>query len=383
MQIDKVNIIPVLLPFSDEFSHSLRKGTSAKNVIVEIIADNGKITGYGEGAPRSYVTGESQTSAARSVRSFMQQNNFPWKLNDVSQIWNFIDSLPNGKDHNAAICAVETALLDALGKSQSRPAIEYFSKDFYVGTVYYGAVIPLTDKQRTISLGRLIKNKDINKLKLKMGKDYKQNKESFEAVRQVFGEDYDLKVDVNGVWNGTMAHEHASLINNCKVKVLEQPMMPDDPDLADFAGAMQSSGVIMMADESACSLRDVKKIFQEGYYEMINVRLSKCGGFRRSLKLIDYLRTKKILFQIGCHLGESGILSAAGRTLCLLCRDAVYYDGSYDEFLLKENITFENVSFGLGGKASALNGSGLGIDVNPQSLARLSEGLTALTVSRS
>ncbi len=382
MQIDKVNILPVLLPFSGEFSHSLRKRTSAKNVIVEIIADNGKITGYGEGAPRSYVTGESQTSAVRSVRSFMQQNNFPWRLNDVSQIWNFIDSLPNGKDHNAAICAVETALLDALGKSQSRPAIEYFSKDFYVGTVYYGAVIPLTDKQRTISLARLIKNKNINKLKLKMGKDYKQNKESLEAVHQVFGEDYDLKVDVNGVWNGTMAHEHASLINSCKVKVLEQPMMSDDPDLADFAGAMQSFGVIMMADESACSLRDVKKIFQEGYYEMINVRLSKCGGFRRALKLIDYLRTKKILFQIGCHLGESGILSAAGRTLCLLCRDAVYYDGSYDEFLLKENITFENVSFGLGGKASALNGPGLGVDVNPQSLARLSEGLTALTVSR-
>jgi muconate cycloisomerase len=115
---------------------------------------------------------------------------------------------------------------------------------------------------------------------------------------------------------------------------------------------------------------------------MVNIRLSKCGGFRNSLKLIDYLRANGIRFQIGCHLGESGILSAAGRVLGLLCSDAVYYDGSYDEFMLKENITLENVTFGPGGKATALKGPGLGVEVNPQSLARLSSGQTSLAISR-
>jgi L-alanine-DL-glutamate epimerase-like enolase superfamily enzyme len=222
----------------------------------------------------------------------------------------------------------------------------------------------------------------ISKLKLKMGGNYRQNKESIEAVRQVFGEDYDLKIDVNGVWDTNLASRHVSLINEYKVKVLEQPMMADDPDLAAFAGAMKSAGVILMADEAVCTLKDVEQIAAQGHYGMVNVRLSKCGGIRNSLKIIDDLRARGILFQIGCHLGESGILSAAGRALCLLCGDAVYYDGSYDEFLLKENITFENVSFGLGGKALALNGPGLGVDVNPQSLARLSKGLTSLTESK-
>jgi len=129
-----------------------------------------------------------------------------------------------------------------------------------------------------------------------------------------------------------------------------------------------------MADESACSLSDVENISRNGHYQMINVRLSKNGGFRNSLKIIDHLRRNGTSFQIGCHLGESGILSAAGRILCLLCNDALYYDGSYDEFLLKENITLENVSFGLGGKADPLNGPGLGIEVSSQNLARLSEG---------
>lgn len=379
MQINTVRVHQITLPFSFEFSHSLRKRASVKNVIVEIIAEQGKIKGYGEGAPRSYVTGESQEGVAESIWRFTQHDNFPWDLNDISQIWDFIDSLSKGKNHNSAICAVETALLDALGKSQSRSVIEYFPHDFYTGTVYYGAVISLDEKQRTTDFGWLIKKMNINKLKLKMGKNYKQNKENIEAVRQVFGEDYDLKIDVNGVWDLKLANRHVSLINGYKVKVLEQPMMSDDSDLADFAGVMKSSGVILMADESVCTLKDVERISAQGHYEMVNVRLSKCGGIRNSLKIIDDLRAKGILFQIGCHLGESGVLSAAGRALCLLCGDAVYYEGSYDEFLLKENITRENVSFESGGKAGPLNGPGLGIEVNLQNLARLSEISESMT----
>jgi muconate cycloisomerase len=159
-------------------------------------------------------------------------------------------------------------------------------------------------------------------------------------------------------------------------------MMPDKPDIADFARHMKAYGVALMADESACSFEDVEQVAKEGYYNMINVRLSKCGGFRKSFRIIDYLRDNGIPFQIGCHLGESGLLSAAGRVLSLLCGDAAYYDGSYDEFLLKENITTEDVTFGLGGLAGPLNGPGLGVIVNRNSLDRLRFGAIPLTIRR-
>ena len=157
MQIEKVRVHKVNLPFSFDFSHSLRRRSSVRNIVAEVVANQGEITGYGEGAPRSYVTGESQEGAVGSINRFTQKDNFPWDLNDVSQIWDFIDSLSNSKGHNAAICAVETALLDALGKSQSRSVIEYFPHDFYTGTVYYGAVFSLADKQRTTDFGWLVK----------------------------------------------------------------------------------------------------------------------------------------------------------------------------------------------------------------------------------
>ena len=70
------------------------------------------------------------------------------------------------------------------------------------------------------------------------------------------------------------------------------------------------------------------------------------------------------------------------KILCLLCNDAVYCDGSYDEFLLKKNVTVEDVSMGPGGEADPLNGSGLGVEVSGNNLARLSEGFNTMTVSR-
>ena len=382
MKIDKIKIHQILLPFSVEFSHSLRKRYSANNIIVEVIANQEGIKGYGEGAPRSYVTGESQKNATKSISQFVQNNTFPWELNDVCLIWDFIDSISNGKEHNAAICSIEMALLDALGKKEDKAINQYFSTDFFTPKVYYGFVVPLTHKKRVMETCELIKKLRINDLRLKMGKDIQQNRETFETVKLVFGNDYNLRIDVNGAWDLELALNHLRLIRDYNVKVVEQPMMPDDPEIADFASTIKNNGIILMADESACSLGDVEKIIEDGHYKMINVRLSKCGGFRNSLRIINHLRNNGVAFQIGCQLGESGLLSAAGRVLSLLCRDAMHYDGSYDEFLLKENITAENVTFGNGGEAGLLYGPGLGVNVSIQNLERLCDDSKSVTINR-
>ena len=382
MLIDKIVVYSVLLPFSVNFSHALRRRSSARNIIAEVSAGQGEIKGYGEGAPRSYVTGESQESAVKSIKHFTKLDNFPWELHDVSQIWEFVDSLPHGKKHHCALCAIETALLDALGKNQNKYIIDYFPKNFRTGKIYYGATIPMDNKERITEICRLIKKMKINKLRIKIGKDFDQNKEIIETVSHMFMGDYDLRVDINGAADRDLALKQLQFMKKYKVRIIEQPMMPDDPNIADYAKLAQTYGMILMADESACSLQDVKRLYREGFYKMINVRLSKCGGFRNSLKIIDYLRLNKTPFQIGCHLGESGILSAAGRILSLLCGDAVYYDGSYDKFLLKENITCENVSFGLGGEAGPLAGHGLGVEINMQNLKQLSDPAKTITILR-
>ena len=382
MKIDEIRIHFVTLPFVGNFSHSLKNGDSSKNVIVEVIAEGGGLIGYGEGAPRSYVTGESQESIPKSVDLFLKGGSFPWFLQGVREVWEFVDGLPDGRQHNAALCGLELALLDLLGKSEERSIVEYLPKAFASESVFYGAILPLAHPRRIEGMSRLIRDLQINRVKVKMGRDLKKNRSILQTLRSILDRDCHLKVDVNGAWDRETALNHLSLLADYHVEVVEQPLAPGAPEIAEISGRLKACDSKIMADESACSFHEVKALVAEGHYNMINVRLSKCGGFRRSLRIIDFLRDKGVAYQVACQLGESGILSAAGRALSLHCKDALYHDGSYDQFLLKENVTKQNVSFGRGGQAGPLGGVGLGVEVNGSSLRRLSGGLEAISFRR-
>ena len=382
MQIYQINLFPVLLPFAGDFSHSLKKGASAANVIAEVVCRGDGPRGYGEAAPRPYVTGETTQSVLSHLTHLTRRPDFPWDLEDISQIRTFVASLPADKTRNAAICAIETALLDALGKSQDIPLREYFPKSQWTDSVVYGAAIHLGSTETITERSRIIKGLGIRQVRVKMDRDFQRNSRTIETVISILGPDCDLRIDVNGAWDDRLALKHVPLLKASPVKVVEQPLDPACAAPPEFAAEMQSADIRLMADESACDLPDMDRILAEGFYDMINVRLSKCGGFHRSLAIIDFLRSHGLHFQVGCQLGESGLLSAAGRTLALLSKDALYVDGSYDKFLLKENITLDHVSFGAGGLAGPLAGAGLGVRVNPHQIERLNRGLARKTLLR-
>ncbi len=381
MRLERIHVYKIRLPFKGDFSISRVKGLSSEIIVVELMAAQKGIRGYGEGVPVAFVTGETPDSAVEDVGRLIRSTAFPWELDDVAQVWGFMDTLPPGKTHNTAICALETALLDALGQYQGRSIVEYLPQHHLQDRVFYGGALTLGDRGRILDLCRLIKSLGLNRLRIKMGKDLEQNKAALETVNSILGHGCELRIDPNGVWDCDLAFKHLPLIEGHGVRVVEEPLERGAPGFADFARALISRGVSLMACESAPTLEDLEKIIHEGYYQMINVKLCRSGGFRRALRIIDYIREQGLSFQIGCTLGESGILSAAGRALCLVCGDAVNYDGSYDPFILEKNTTCHDVSFGYGGEAGPLEGTGLGVEVDPEALYALG-GAPALSVSR-
>lgn len=86
MRIDRINLYKIKLPFVGDFSHSLKTGAFAVNVVAELVCGEAGIKGYGEAAPRSYVTGETPQSVLKRVNRLVRQDNFPWELDDISQI---------------------------------------------------------------------------------------------------------------------------------------------------------------------------------------------------------------------------------------------------------------------------------------------------------
>lgn len=382
IKVKEVSLYEISLPFAFGFSHARSKENLSRNIIAEVATSYNDITGYGEGAPRFYVPDETGADVIKNSAKLVKSGYFPWQIEDPSDIWKFVDHVPDTSIYNAAICALEMALLDVLGKSEGKYLMEYLPNKFAAENIRYGVTIPIAERELIKKISTLAREMGINELRIKMSRDVAKNFQAIDAVREIFQGECEVRIDPNGSWNERLAFEHLDLIRKGQIKIVEEPMSDNKQGLEAFSEKLASFGVILMACQSANTFRDVEKISAEGIYGMVNVKLSRSGGFRRAFKIIDFLRREGLSYQIGCNRGESGILSAAGRIIGLLSADAMYYDGSYDAFLLKENTTIEDVSFGQGGLAGPLTGYGLGVDVDTASLDRLCDQSTKITLKR-
>jgi L-Ala-D/L-Glu epimerase len=136
--------------------------------------------------------------------------------------------------------------------------------------------------------------------------------------------------------------------------------------LADIRAKIQTP---IMLDESLCSQNDALVAIKQKLCDSFNLRLSKCGGFIPSLRLMQLAAEHGLFCQLGCQVGESGILSAAGRHFATSVKALRYLEGSFDRRLVKETFTEEDLTFGYSGKAAMLVGSGLGVRIDPKRVA--------------
>ena len=102
--------------------------------------------------------------------------------------------------------------------------------------------------------------------------------------------------------------------------------------------------------------------------DAFNLRLSKCGGFIPTLRLAQFAAARGLFCQLGCQVGETGILSAAGRHFAASVGGLRYLEGSYDRHLVRNRLTAEDVTFARGGLAPALTRPGLGVTVDAAKL---------------
>jgi muconate cycloisomerase len=128
-----------------------------------------------------------------------------------------------------------------------------------------------------------------------------------------------------------------------------------------------------MLDESLCGEHDAKLAVEQGTCDLFNIRLSKCGGFIPSLRLAQLAKRHGLGYQLGCQVGETAVLSAAGRHFAASVRDIRFLEGSYDRHLVRESLGSRDMTFGWGGWAPALAGGGLAVTVDPAALDRVAD----------
>ncbi len=361
MKIKRYKVYQLNLPFSLQISHSLADRVETEAVIVELTDEKG-INGYGEGTPRHYVTGETFQEAVKASSFFLSQL-AEAEITGFSSLLGYLQELGSSDSagkYPAAWCAVELACLDLFARRQGVPLWQLFSSKAETESFTYSAVLPLVTPHTFESIIPMIRTYEMKFIKAKV-ENSEEGIAILESLRAALGPEIDIRVDANCAFDSQGALDFLRSTAHLNLSAFEQPLPKEDLEGMAYVTAMQA--VPLIADESFCSLEDALRLREKRAVSGLNIRLSKCGGFLKSHSIMDNLRESNFFFQIGCHVGETAILSAAGRHLAALHPEIRFLEGSFSTFLLKEDVTGDNIVFGHGGKARLLKKPGLGIDI--------------------
>jgi L-Ala-D/L-Glu epimerase len=374
-RIEALTIYRLRIPFHQTFRHALHSREESDAVIVKIIDSDGR-RGFGESLPRSYVTGETTESMIARIREHLAPRVFSQSFAPGWETFEYLQSVlsewtrPEERQSsvaawNAAFCAVELALLDWSLHADHCALADLLPPARY--EVVYSGVISADAPEDAAALAKRMAQVGIRQIKVKVGTI--DDAARIEAVRKAVGVEVELRADANGAWSADEAIEQLQRLARFKLQSIEQPVRADD--LAGMKRARQESGVAVMADESLVTLDQARRLIELGACDYFNIRLSKNGGIGASLAIARLAQEAGVKIQVGAQVGETGILSAAGRTLAAHLPALAFAEGSFGTWLLAEDVTFENVAFGLGGRAPLLQSRGLSVTVKEEVLERL------------
>ncbi|MBX3399360.1 MAG: dipeptide epimerase [Gemmataceae bacterium] len=374
MRVVEVEVRHVRVPLKKPIKHASHVRTETDNIVVRIKLGDGS-TGYGEGVPRDYVTGETvETAIALLKRSDLERQLKP--CTDFADALRHAEELTladvPGDDRkcqgNAARCAVELAYLDAFGRAFGEPlthVTKALAPDLYEPKPevrYSGAIMGAKGWKARI-MGWAMRLYGFRQVKVKVGIAGHDDAARLGIIRRRVGSGIDLRVDANEAWNPDETAAKIRDLEPFAITSVEQPVRHED--VAALAEVRRQVTTPIMLDESLCSMVDAERAVANGLCDLFNIRISKCGGFIPSLRLAQFAKRHGLGYQLGCQVGETAILSGAGRMFACSVKDIRYLEGSYDRHLIAKNVILDDITFRRGGKAPMLVGSGTGVTVNP------------------
>ncbi len=377
MKISSACIYALNIPFIESFRHSLSARNHSDSIIVKITTKSG-ISGFGEGVPRPYVTGETRDASIAHIRNELLPRiiGTEWDAITPKQVFadisNILPCTASDKTvvWNASRCAVELALIDCLCRSAGLSINEILPPASQ--TVTYSAVIGTDNTARVEKSAQRCRTAGFKYIKMKVSgvKDV----EHVAIVRDVLGPSVSIRLDANAAFNPDTARQFLKSVEKYDIACIEQPLPRGAP--AELAALRSSSSIPLMADESVVTIQDARELAENNAVDYFNLRISKCGGLHNTVAIADFARSAGIGIQLGCQVGETAILSAAGRHIASYLLDLRFVEGSYSTYLLAEDISEEDIVFGPAGIAPILAGAGLGITVREDVLAKYAENTT-------
>jgi L-alanine-DL-glutamate epimerase-like enolase superfamily enzyme len=119
-------------------------------------------------------------------------------------------------------------------------------------------------------------------------------------------------------------------------------------------------------------MADAERLAKDYSVGVFDIRIAKNGGLLPAMRLAAFAYSRGIEVQLGCMVGETGILNTAGEWFAGLVPELIFAEGSYGRWLLKEDVVKKPPKLRYRGRISTPIGPGLGVEVDISKLRKFS-----------
>lgn len=327
--------------FRQRFAHASAVRDGTEGVLVKATTASGA-TGFGEGCPRRYVSGEGVESAARFFAALGGAT--LGAVGDIESLRAFAGRRRAAIDANpAAWCAIELALLDAMARERGQPVEATLSLPALAGSFQYTAVIGDSAPGAFERLLGRYRSAGFRQFKLKLSGDLRRDRAKLACFRGQPGET--VRVDANNLWPNAL--EAASYLEALAypVAAVEEPVGAGDFDeLVAFA---DRTGLPVILDESLLRGATLEQLPGPAERWIANLRVSKLGGLLRSLEAVSAARRRGIRIVVGAQVGETSLLARAALPVARAAGKLLAgQEGAFGPLLLERDLCDPPLVFG-------------------------------------
>jgi L-alanine-DL-glutamate epimerase-like enolase superfamily enzyme len=293
-------------PLRIPFKTALRTVTELEEITVQLL-DNDGFVGWGSVVPTPAITGDTE----ERIRTDLAFTLALLRRTEIDDVWNWKSILPEGHTiSRSAQCAIDVALHDMAARKANQPLWKWLGGYHWIvmnTNMTISVDTPAVMAQRASEAARA----GFKSLKVKVGLNAELDKSRVLAIRNAIGEKISLRLDANQGWTEA---EASALIpwfaEMCgPIDFIEQPVRADA--LAAMSRLTRHSPVPIVADESAMTLEQAKKILEERAAHALSVKLIKAGGVAEARAILDLAFAEKIPCLMSCMFEVGAGLQAA------------------------------------------------------------------------
>jgi o-succinylbenzoate synthase len=316
MKIVKTEIYKFRIPM---IPFTIATGTMefAQNILIKIHTSEG-IIGYGECSAFPMIVGETQTSCYHHAMDFAAF----WKGKNPLAIADRLKELDNIIAGNYTIkSAFDIALYDIAAKAANQPLYAFLGgrQKAIESDLTIGIDSPENMAKEAISF----KQKGVNVIKVKLGKEPSVDIERIKQIRNAIGNQIKIRIDANQGWTKEDALMVLQNLAPFDIEFCEQPMHKYYDDY--LPALCAASPIPIMADESVFTHHDARKLIANKACHLINIKFSKSGGIHEAIKIHDIAMEHNIACMMGGML-ESRLALSAKMHFVMAKNNIKYYD---------------------------------------------------------